>query len=462
MTLEINIYLWRNGMFKKTGRIGIILIILILAAGLFLGGCKQGPNLRGVNIVEASFWQNYNVNTYEPRNEGEERDLEFRRKIFAEQGFTFEVVEISDFDNYLPVVVNNIMSGNKNYSIYQVEPGQGMTLFKQGLLYPVSDSKAVNFNNREAIAEVTPLYNGLVQEFMTIGGKTYGWDNGLPNDNWGQAMLFFNAKHLQEVGLSPEYIYDLQKNNNWTWDTFLDLCRKLTRDTNNDGITDIYALPCDDAREIIRGFIYGNGGNLVTFDAQGKASSSANTPAVLEALAFYNTLITEGLVLTQPTYDWGWNWTAFYDQRVAMTFDPEWRKGQADQFDGGYVLPPRGPRSSQIRLDAGALFKVIPSIFTPAEVDVILKAHELFNTPTDTDWLGGHYWASSNLRDVTETVVMSRDAKHLVLRDLALIPGFPFDDFINEFRDGLGTTNPAQHVEAWLPRMNAAIDDFNR
>jgi ABC-type glycerol-3-phosphate transport system substrate-binding protein len=454
-------------MFRKTSRIVIILLVLILVAGLItLAGCDRGGrgvNLKGANIVVSSWWLTYNVNTFEPRAENEQRELDYRIKLLADHGFNYEVQELADWDNYLPIVASTIMSGNKTYSIYEVAAPMAVTLFKQGLLYPISDSKAVNLKNREAVAGVTPAYNGLVEDFMTFGGKQYGWQHGLPNNSWGQAMLFFNSKHLEEVGLSPDYIYDLQKNNNWTWETFLDLCRKLTRDTNNDGITDIYALPCDDAREIIRGFIYGNGGNFVNFDAQGRASLTANSPAVVEALAFYNQLINEGLVLTQPDYDWGWNWTAFYDQRVAMTFDPEWRKGQAqDQFDGGYALPPRGPRSNQLRMDAIDNVNVIPNLFTAAEVDIILKANELWSTPIDTDWLSGHYWASRNLRDVTETVVMSRDSNLLTLRDFFLIPGFPFDEFIGEFRNGLGSANPAQFIEAWTPRFNAAIDDFNR
>jgi len=453
-------------MFKKTGRIGIILFVLILVTGLItLGGCDRGGsaagNLRGANIVISSWWLTYNVNTYEARSENEERELDYRRRLLADNGFNFEVVELSDFDNYLPIVASTIMSGNKTYSIYELGAAMAVTLYKQGLLYPVGDSRAANFRNREPIAGVMPMYNGLVEDFMTFNGKQYGWQYGNPNDSWGQAMLFFNTQHLVEVGLSPDYIYDLQKNNNWTWDTFLELCRRLTRDTNNDGVTDIYALPCDDAREFIKGLIYGNGGNFVSFDAQGRASSVINSPAVIEALQFYNQLINEGLVLTMPTYDWGWNWTAFYDQRVAMTFDPEWRKGQAqDQFDGGYVLPPRGPRSNQLRMDAMDNVYVIPNIFSPAEVDVILRAAELWFTPVDTDWLSGHYWASRNLRDVTETVVMSRDANFLTLRDFALIPGYPFDDFIGEFRDGLGRSNPAQIIEAWTPRFNAADRRF--
>jgi hypothetical protein len=174
-------------------------------------------------------------------------------------------------------------------------------------------------------------------------------------------------------------------------------------------------------------------------------------------------MINEGLVMTTPTYDWGQNWTAFQDQRVAMTFDPEWRKGQAqDSFEGGYVLPPRGPRSQTLRMDASNNVYVIPAFFTLAEVDVILKAAEMWFAPQDADWMGGHYWASRNLRDVTETVAMSRDARYLTPRNFGLIPGYPFDDFIGELRNGLGSSNPAQLVESWAPRFNASLNDFNR
>jgi len=456
-------------MLKRTSQSGLILIVLILIASLFVfAGCGgKGVSLKGANIVISSWWSTYNVDTYEARNEGEARDLEMRRNLLSDNGFHFEVVELSSWDDYLPIVASNIMSGNKEYSIYEVAPNMAITLYKQGLLYPIGDSKAVNLKNREAVAYgesgAGPMYNALVEDFMTFGGKQYGWQYGRPNDSWGQAMLFFNSKHLVDVGLSPDYIYDLQKNNNWTWDTFLDLCRKLTRDTNNDGITDIYALPCDDAREVLRGLIYGNGANFVSFDASGKASLATNTPNFVEALQFYNQLINEGLILTNPIYDWGWNWTAFYDQRVAMTFDPEWRKGQAqDQFDGGYVLPPRGPRSATLRMDASDNVYCIPAFYSPAEVDVFLKAAEMWFTPVDTDWLGGHYWASRNLRDVTETVVMSRDPKFLTVRDFFLVPGFPFDDFIAEFRDGLGASNPSRVLESWTPVFQAAVDDFNR
>ncbi|MCL2720868.1 MAG: extracellular solute-binding protein [Treponema sp.] len=451
-------------MLLGRNKIGIFLLAFLLVFSLVVFTGCGGTNLKGANIKVASWWQTYNVNTYEPRSESEEQELEQRRRLLREHDFSYEVFELSDWDNYLPLVASNIMSNNKDIHMYQLSASHIMILFKQGLLYPVSDSKIIDFNNRKDIIGEKAMINGLAHEAFTFGGKTYAWSYGLPNNGWGTSMLFFNPQHLEEVGLGREYLYDLQRDNNWTWDTFYEVCKRLTRDTTGNGVIDTYALPIDDAREFIMGLIFGNGGNLVTFDEQGRAVNSANSPAVLDALQFFNRLITEGLVATQPTYDWGWNWSAFVDGRVAMTFDPEWRKGQMnDNFEAGYVLPPRGPRSQNIRVGAGVGGAAIPNIFSPAEVDVILKADQLWSAPVSDDWLQGHYWASRNIRDVTETVVMSRDPRYLTLAGFDLVPGYPFGDFIGDFRaDGLGIVTPAQHIESWMPRINAAIEDFNR
>jgi len=451
-------------MLRRTGRIGLILFALILIASFFVfTGCGKKVDLKGADIKVAQWWGAYNVNTFEPRNDGEERELEHRRRVMAEHGFNMEIIELAGWDDYFPIVVTNIMAGNKTFGIYEVQVDWAVTLFQQGLLFPIGNSRAANFNNREMQAGVMHAYDGVIQNFMTFNGVQYGWQYGLSNNGWSTGFVFFNPSHLVAAGLSPDHLYDLQASNNWTWDTFLEVCRRLTRDTTGDGVIDTFAIHIDDARVFLAGLVYGNGANFVTIDAQGRAHNATNSPAFLEALDFFNRLINEGVVMTTPSYDWGQNWSAYVDQRVAMTFDPEWRKGQMNEtFEGGYVLPPRGPRQNTFRIDASNSVRVIPAFFSPEEVDVILRAAEIWFAPVDTDWLGGHFWASRNLRDVTETVVMSRDARYLTPRNYVLIPGYPLDDFVGEFRDGLGRTNPAQHVEGWAPILNSALEDFNR
>ncbi|MCL2272844.1 MAG: extracellular solute-binding protein [Treponema sp.] len=448
---------------KKSIKLLIFTITLTLTF-LFPITAQNFP--AGIKINVGSEYWSYDTDTLKPRNEGDAAELALRTRIQNEHGFRMSAKKIAGktLDDFLPTIIRNITSKNKEFGIYQVAPHEAMELYKRGLLYPVSDSKAVNLKNREEIADVKPMYSEIVEKYMTFGGKQYAWNYGLPNSGFDQIMLYFNINHLTDAGLEPEYIYDLQKNNNWTWDTFLDLCRKLTRDINNDGITDIYALPCGDAHEIIRTFIFANGGNMVAIDSQGRARSTANSQEVIEALQFYNTLISEGLMLMQDKFTWDWNWEVFYEQRVSMTFEWEVKKfwPAQNQFKGGYALPPRGPRSKTLRLDVLNSVYVIPNIFSPEEVDVFLKAAELWHTPAATDYKIGHNWASGNIRDITETVAMSKEMRYLTPRNYQLIKDYPFDNFVAAFRNGNGKANPRQVINTWMPRFQSAIDNFNR
>ncbi|MDR2596261.1 MAG: hypothetical protein LBC76_02960, partial [Treponema sp.] len=74
-------------MLKRTGRIFAILCSLILVASiLVLAGCKKGPKLKGANVIIESWSNAYNVITYEPISDGEEKELEWRKKFLADNG----------------------------------------------------------------------------------------------------------------------------------------------------------------------------------------------------------------------------------------------------------------------------------------------------------------------------------------------------------------------------------------
>lgn len=40
--------------------------------------------------------------------------------------------------------------------------------------------------------------------------------------------VFFNKRLLNDAGVDPEEIYDLQAKGEWTWEAFEALCEKLT------------------------------------------------------------------------------------------------------------------------------------------------------------------------------------------------------------------------------------------
>ena len=452
-------------MLRKKGRIGVILITVFVAFCLLtvLAGCaKKGVNLKGAQIVIGDFSNAYDVDTWTPRNEDEEIQLAWRKKIQADNGFKMKSVELSGWDDYFQIVTTNIVAGNKDYSLYTLSPEWAMTLYKQGLLYPISDS-SVKLTNYIPEAGKKTAYNKLIQDLFTFGGKTYGFYPGTGGDAWHGTFFFWNKRLLKEAGYDPDLLYDLQKEGTWTWDKFYEIAKATTRDINNDGITDIFAMPCDDPREIMNGFVFGNNGNFVLINSQGKFENGMTKPEFIEAVQFYQKLLEEGLMKPRPENSaWDWDFTEFFDSRTAMIIAPEWRKGQMPEMkdDYGFVFPPKGPRATNYRMANDDMVYVIPAYFKPEEVDIILKAADLWFVPSSDDWKGGHYWAFRDRRAVDESMAMVKDARYNAFKNFLLVPGFPHNDFCFDLFNFKGTA--AQLVEQYAPRVNAALDQMNR
>jgi len=448
-------------MLKRANQIGGLLCALILVASFFaITGCKKALKAQ---VLLASWDNAYDVNTYEPRNEGEELTLEYRKKLLADTNMLIRIDELAGWDDYFQIVTSNIMSGDKTYSMYCLSAEWAMTLYKQGLLYPISDS-SVKFNNRVPVAGEKTAYNKMMEDLFTFGGKQYAVSLGIGGDSWQGNFLFWNKRLFTEAGLNPDLLYDLQRDGTWTWDAFRNLARQLTRDVNNDGIIDVYGLPCDDAREVMNAFVYGNNANYVTIDAQGRFQNAINRPEFVEALQFYLTLMNEGVFKVRPEgAAWDWDFTEFFDGHVAMLIAPEWRKGQLPEMkdDYGCVLPPKGPRATDYRMSLTEQVWVVPNIFTPEEVDVILDAFDRWNVPMDTDWKQGHYWAFRDRRAVDESVALTKDSRYVTYRNFALVPGYPLGQMLMESRFWESGT-ASQIVESWTPNINAILAEMNR
>ncbi|MDR0495776.1 MAG: hypothetical protein LBG95_09160, partial [Treponema sp.] len=111
----------------------------------------------------------------------------------------------------------------------------------------------------------------------------------------------------------------------------------------------------------------------------------------------------------------------------------------------------------------------VPSLFTKDEVDVILTAYKAWSSELDTGkpydpdgWKDGHWWAHRDTRAVNETGVMQRIDSNVTYKTHQLVPGYleVKADFTSMMIFAAGT--PAQYIEEFTPRWQAAIDDANR
>ncbi|MDR0289907.1 MAG: extracellular solute-binding protein [Treponema sp.] len=454
-------------MLRKT-RMLVVLVIALMVIGTGQVWATGGADLRGQDIVIGNFWENYDTKVGSsqwpggrPRNEVDELELEWRRRIERENGFTMQARQVADWGQMLQVAVTSIMAGRPAAHAFWLQPDWAMTLYRRGLLYPISDSRVVNFRTSTAIPGRQVAYNQDVQSLFTFRGKFYAINPTGYGNSAHSAGIYFNKRLFREAGLDPNLPYDMQKAGTWTWDAFLDICKKLTRDINNNGRIDVYAMPMDLSTEILDLVAFSNGAEYIA-KASGRFTNATNTPAFLEALQFCRKLKDEGVMMPRPeNSNWEWYFPAFHDGKVAMMMEPEWRNGQLSNMtdDWGYVLFPKGPKSRDYRFPTDENVLVIPSTYTPAEADRILAAINLWYMPVSDDWRTPLYSSYRDRRAVDETHAMIRDPKFSAFRNHIMVPGLERGTIAWEmwWFDG----DPAQLVESVSQSWNALINDAN-
>lgn len=164
---------------------------------------------------------------------------------------------------------------------------------------------------------------------LMYSGMYKGSIYGFPVYN-GPAQLFYNQDVFIDRGVTepPEYIAQ----NAWTWDTFVDVAKKLTYDTTGDGQPDVCGYDgygTWDAGWVP--FIRAAGGDIIGPDGR----SALNRPESVHGLEFLNELDVVHQVTRSPghggcSYAVGgtamrirWQTTAFIEKNLIETFNLE-------------------------------------------------------------------------------------------------------------------------------------------
>ena len=447
-------------MLKKTMFFTLIALMLIAASPVWAGGGKD--NLKGMDITIGNWWADYDVKDFKPNNDTEEQTLAWRTKIQKDNGFTMREKFVATWNDMPALAATSIMTGKPAAQVFILQPNWAMMLMAQDLLYPVSNNKAVNFKKPEPVAKgALPVqWNQATIDSLTFGGKAYAFSEGININN--AQVVFYNKRLFREAGLDPNLPYDMQKAGTWTWANFLDVCKKLTRDTNNDGIIDVYALPRDVSTEILDAIISSNGARYVDRDSSGKFVNATGRPEFMEGLQYAIRLSNEGVMKVRPeNTNWDWFKSEFSDGKVAMRIDESYVMGELGSMrdDWGMVLFPKGPRSSNYRVYTRDNVLVIPSTYTPDMVDKIMHALALWYTPVNDDWKSGLYNTFRDSRAVDETIALIRDTKLHMTKYYAYINGLERGDIAWEMWWHEG--DPAQLIESVSQSWNALIADSN-
>jgi ABC-type glycerol-3-phosphate transport system substrate-binding protein len=414
-----------------------------------------------MNIILGNWYWDWDANTRKAANTAEQNTINWRKQIQKDHNFTISEKLVATYDQMQQKAAVSIISGAPIASAFIVEPSWAMAMIKQGLVYPVSDITDIDMG-----ADKPMEWNQLIRDSFTFNGKTYAFNAGYDSSKHAGGV-FFNKRLFQEAGIDPNLPYDKQKDGTWTWDVFMDLCQKLTRDTNNDGIIDTYALATQHTTTLDE-VIASNGADWVMKDPKtGKFENGIKTPQFLEALQWAYQFHAKGYLMPQPeNSSWDWYKNAFITGKAAMMVDQQYCSGDIAKMkdDWGFVLFPKGPKMKTYRYPDCDNVWIIPSTFKKADAEKILYGFMLWNTPApenrDPDaWKIPLYSEFRDSRAVDETLAIIHEHKYAATTYYSYIPGLERGDIgWKLWWDGV---DPAQLIETVEQSWDATIAKAN-
>ena len=414
-------------------------------------------DLGGMEIIIGNWWGNYDTDTFEPTTAEQEAVLAQRRAAEERYNFRMREVNIGGHGEIQELVSTSILAGDPAAHIIMLEPQWFAAMRPQGLFAPLNNF--VDFN-----APTTINWNPSTIAAASVGNTHYGFSIGIETGGG----IYFNQRLFEEAGLDPELPFNLVQQGNWNWDTFLDISHQLTRDTDNSGVADTWALATF-SNDIIHRALASNDAAFVNVDADGNFYNATTTPEFLEALTFVNSLHDEGIMMPQPEgSEWNWFNEAFWNADVAMRTGGHYMAGShinANLNDPwGFVPFPMGPRLNEFRFMGNSNITVIPSAFTDEEIDNIMFAYQLWMAvPEGFDdpdaWTFANFANHYNPRSVEESMAlyMRVPSLHRPMFN-GFVPGLQIGDISWQMWHG---NDPSYIVERVQQSWNEIIGQMN-
>jgi len=307
-------------------------------------------------------------------------------------------------------------------------------------------------------------WNKNVIEMMTKGDSIYGMASGRSEARLG---LFWNKRLFEEAGLDPELPYQLQASGEWTWSKFKEICGSLTRDDNNDGTMDTYAMG-NFGPDACKALIASTGSDIIGME-NGKYTNNTSSQKVLDALNFAKELGDAGHEMPQPEgSNWDWYKQAFADGWFAMQFNETYMAGQTwatMEDDFGFVCVPKPDGYDSYHTVFNENIVIIPSCYDAETASKIAFAYNLWTNPTpgyeeEGDWKDTYYPRFRDDKAVDETVAKFYEDGVGFFWRTALINGLNTGDLFYSYP--FRSQTPAEKIEEIKNTWDAAIAEANK
>lgn len=410
-------------------------------------------DLGGMEITIADWWSP--EEEAEPANAKEEDTKAYRDWIQKTYNFKIKQVGIDDYGTHPETFINFATSGGDENYVFILYTGSLAAPMKSGLFYDLSTLNCLDFNDNK--------WNKATKKLMTKGKAVYGMraENNEPSGG-----LYFNKRLLEEANINPESLYEMQADGTWTWDAFKKICEKTTRDTNNDGVLDTYALT-NFSVNFYQEVIASNNASFIGLDKNGKFFNATGTDEFLEAMNWgYNILKKYEMPQPEGT-EWDYSFTSFVNGEAAMNAAAVYQAGTYKDMedDYGFVCFPKGPNADTYHNIWSDNVYVIPACYDADRAWKIAFAFNLYSEETpgyeeDMDWQTDYYENFRDTRAVDETISILKSPESGTIWYSSLVPGISVGDIIYGVYANEAT--PAEKIEEVKNQWQAYIDEANK
>ena len=306
------------------------------------------------------------------------------------------------------------------------------------------------------------LYLQSVSDFMTKDGVVYGVSAGSIEPRQG---VFFNKKVLEDANIDWNELYDLQANNEWTWDKFEEYMDKVQVDKDGDGVYDVYALT-GNGDDVFIGLVVSNNADFYGYNEEGKLVPTIQTDEMYEAI---DRRAEWGSKYMEPNEAWD-DYKSFWPQgNVAFIIGQSYEGFNGNDLvneidEWGFVAMPVGPHGTTYTSAAENNVYGIPNVY---DEETSLKLQQLYtlyrlDTPgveqDEYSWATSYYGLTDD-RAIEETYAMLREGEHATIMKFNLLGGR--NDVCTEVMWSIGSDTAAAICEAAMPAFQGRCDVFN-
>lgn len=423
----------------------------------------------GGMVVTVVDWWSTDWHDTEPTTTAEEDTKAYREWIEETYNFTINRVSATGWpgdDDFTNIATT---SPEENY-VWVIYAGYYASAMKAGLMYDLSTLDCLDFTDEKWNTTIMNLGTKDITYIEDGETKTKtGIFTMRPEAAEPRKGIFFNKRLLTEAGVDPESIYDMQQNGTWTWAAFEELCAKLTRDTDNDGVIDRYAM-MSFSNHFLPAALVSNGVGFVMVDENGLYYNAAETDAFLEAANWVEDMVKKYEMPTPEGANWDYFESAFKNAEVALQCHEDYFAGSLSEMedDYGFVMFPKPTEDTDTyKWSPTDNIYCIPACYDPDTAWKIAFAFDLFTETTPgyedaDDWKNDFYKKYRDDRAVDETITMMRSNETQFVWYSDMVAGY---DLGNQYYYSVYGINPSatpvEKAEEMRATWQAYLDDAN-